>query len=466
MIKFGTDGWRAIISDEFTFENVRKVGRAIALYLLDHNLTNKPLIIGYDPRFLADKFAEEITKIMENAGIDCYLTERDAPTPVVAWEVKDKKACGGIMITASHNPAQYCGVKFIPSYAGPANESITAEIQKNANKDIVLPESKKTGKIERFDPRNRYFKYIESFIDQDLIRRAGLKIVYDPMYGAARGFMDHLLQNFGCQVEVIHGKRDVLFGGRNPEPVENNLGELKTKVLELSADLGLANDGDADRFGVVDEKGNFVSANQVIPILFEYLVSDKGYTGSVARSVATTHLIDRIAERHNIKVYETPVGFKHIAKLMMETNIILGGEESGGISIKGHIPEKDGILANLLIVELIAKRKKPLSKIWEDLTTSIEEVHSRHVNLKLSEKKKNELMDSLKFKPPKEIAGLQVKSVNKLDGVKLLLNDGSWVLARPSGTEPLVRVYAESDKKQKLELILGAMQEMFKESGQ
>ena len=460
MIKFGTDGWRAIISDEFTFENVRKVAKAIALYLIEHNLSNKPLIIGYDPRFLADKFAEEIAKVMENAGIDSFLTERDTPTPIVAWEVKDKKACGAVMITASHNPPQYCGIKFIPSYAGPADEAITAEIQKNANRDIILPESKRIGQIERFDPRNRYFKYIESFVDHDLIRQTGLKIVYDPMHGAGRGFMDRILQDFGCKVEVIHGQRDVLFGGGNPEPVDKNLGELKDKVLELSADLGLANDGDADRFGVVDEKGAFLSANQIISLLFDYLVNDKGYSGSVARSIATTNLIDRIANRHNIKVFETPVGFKYIAKLMMETNIILGGEESGGISIKGHIPEKDGILANLLIVEMIAKRKKPLSQIWKELTSSVEEVYSRLINLKLSEEKKTRLIDLLEFETPKEIAGVKVKSVNKLDGVKLTLTDGSWVLARPSGTEPLVRIYAESDKEQKLDVLLDAMQEM------
>jgi phosphomannomutase len=460
MIKFGTDGWRAVISDEFTFDNVRKVAKAIALYLINHKLAKKPLIVGYDPRFLADKFAEEVTKIMEEAGIDCYLTERDTPTPIVAWEVKDKKAAGAVMITASHNPAQYCGIKFISHYAGPADESITSEIQENSNKEISVPGAKKRGRVERFEPRERYIKYISSFVDPALIRKAGLMIVYDSTHGSGRGYVDRILQDFGCKVEAIHGERDVLFGKGSPEPTDEHLGELKKRVLDLSAQAGLANDGDADRFGVVDEKGTFMNADQVISLIFDYLVSDKGYRGGVVRSVATTHLIDRIADRHKIKVHETPVGFKHIAQFMLKEDIIIGGEESGGFSIKGHIPEKDGILANLLVVEMMARRKKPLSQIWEDLVKKYGAAHTRRIGLKLEGEKKDQFMEKLKSKPPQELAGVKVKSVNKLDGVKLILADGSWVLARPSGTEPLVRVYAESDKQEKISVILEAVQNL------
>jgi len=460
MIKFGTDGWRAIISDEFTFDNVRKVGKAIALYLINHKFSKKPLIIGYDPRFLADKFAEEIAKIMEEAGINCYLTERDTPTPIVAWEVKDKKACGAVMLTASHNPAQYCGIKFITDQAGPANETITAELQENSNKEIVLPKPKKKGQVERFEPRERYIKYITQFVDPDLIKSAKLKIVYDAMHGAGRGYMDRVLQDFGCKIDVLRGERDVLFGGGNPEPTDEFLGELMNQVKELSANVGLANDGDADRFGVVDEKGNFLNANQILSLVFDYLVTEKGFTGSVVRSVATTHMIDRVAAKHKVKVFETPVGFKHIAKLMIAEDILIGGEESGGLSIKGHIPEKDGILANLLIVEMLAKKKKPLSQIWQDLTQSVGDVITERVNLKLTQEKKKDFMDKLREKTPQELAGVKVKSVNKIDGVKLILADGSWVLARPSGTEPLIRIYAESDKQQKLEVILDAVQKL------
>jgi phosphomannomutase len=457
MIKFGTDGWRAIISDQFTFYNVDKVAKSIALYLVEHKFSKKPLIVGYDPRFLADKFALAITKVMEEAGIKCFLTERDTPTPIVAWEVKDKKAAGAVMLTASHNPAQYCGIKFIPDYAGPANEEITAELQENSNKDINVPKGKKKGEVERFEPRERYFNYIKSFIDPELISDAKLSVVYDSMHGSGRGYLDRLLQDLGCKVEELNPERDVLFGGKNPEPADEYLGELKAKVVELKANLGLANDGDADRFGVVDELGQFLHANQVISLIFDYLVSDKGYKGGVVRSLATTHFLDRIAAKHKIKVFETPVGFKHIAKLMMKKDIVLGGEESGGLSIKGHIPEKDGILANLLIVEMVAKRKKPLSVLWDDLVKQYGEVHGERINIELPEAKKQSLINQLKDHANKQFAGVKVITVNTVDGVKMTLSDGSWVVARPSGTEPLVRIYAESDKEEKLKAIIDAV---------
>ncbi|MBU0672639.1 MAG: phosphoglucomutase/phosphomannomutase family protein, partial [Candidatus Margulisbacteria bacterium] len=422
--------------------------------------SKKPLIVGYDPRFLADKFAEEITKIMEEAGINCYLTERDTPTPIIAWEVKDKKAAGAVVLTASHNPAQYCGIKFITEQAGPASETITSELQENSNKDISVPKGKKKGWVERFEPRERYLKYISAFFDQALIKKAKLKVVYDAMHGAGRGYMDRALQDFGCQVEVLHGERDVLFGGSSPEPADEHLGELKKKVIEFKADVGLANDGDADRFGVVDEKGSFLNANQVFSLVFDYLISVKGYKGSVVRSVGTTHMIDRIAARKKITVHETPVGFKHIAKLMLEDDVIIGGEESGGLSIKGHIPEKDGILANLLIVEMIANAGKPLSAIWQDLVKKVGDVYNERVNLKLTSEGKEQFMAKLREKTPQELAGVKVKVVNKIDGVKLVLTDGSWVLARPSGTEPLVRIYAESDRADKLAVILEAVRNL------
>lgn len=450
MIKFGTDGWRAVISDEFTFENVRKVARAIALYLAGRG----PLIVGYDSRFLADKFAEEVVKVMEEAGIDCLLTERDTPTPIVAWSVIDKKAAGAVMLTASHNPAEYCGIKFIPHYAGPATESITSQLQENSNQELDFPGADKKGRVERFEPRQRYSRYIESFVDLDLIRRAKLKIVYDPMHGSGRGYLDRILPVF----ETIHAERDVMFGGNSPEPSDEHLGELKKKVLEFSADAGLANDGDADRFGVVDEKGKFLHPNQVLPLLFYYLVKEKGYSGAVVRSVATTHLIDRIAKQFKVKVYETPVGFKYIAELMMKEDIIIGGEESGGLSIKGHIPEKDGILAGLLVVEMLARWRKALSKIWEELVSMFGETYNTRLNLSLDETAKNKFMEKLQRESSKEIAGIKIEEMERLDGVKILLVDGSWVLARPSGTEPLVRIYAESDRQEKLAMIVESVE--------
>ena len=443
MIKFGTDGWRAVISDEFTFANVKKVAQAIALYIHGHDLSGRPIVIGYDARFLADKFAEAVAYVMENAGIDVLLCERDTPTPVVAWEVKDRKACGAVMITASHNPPQYCGIKFIPDYAGPANQLITKEIEANLLIDFAV-EARRKGKIERIDPRERYTRYIEKFFDVEAIRNAGLKVVIDPMFGSGRNFLDHILARFGVKTEEIHDHRDVLFGGQNPEPEEKTLGELKAKVKELGAAAGLAMDGDADRFGVVDERGRFYAANQTIAMVFEYLITDKGYRGGAARSVATTHMIDAVAKLHNVKVFETPVGFKYIAEIMMKENVAIGGEESGGLTISGHIPEKDGLLADLLVCEMIAKKKMPLSAIWAELERKIGHFEGRRAKLELDENKKASVLAKLKKDPPGSVAGIALEKMNTIDGVKIILKDGSWFLVRPSGTEPLLRLYSES----------------------
>ncbi len=458
MIKFGTDGWRAIISDEFTFENVRKVAQAIALYLSGKGQVargKKIIIIGYDARFLADKFALEIAKVMKENGISSLITERDCPTPLVAWSVKDKKALGAIMLTASHNPPQYCGIKFIPDYCGPANEEITKKIEENLKCQGSRVKGQE-GTIEHFEPREHYFSYIEKFINVDVIKEAKLKVLYDPMYGSGRGYLDKLLQSYGCQTDEIHNYRDVLFGGQNPEPGDSELTELKAKVLEMKKDVGLANDGDADRFGVVDERGNFLDANKVIPLLFEYFVTKgsraKGQ-GSVVRSIATTSLIDEIAKEHDIKVHETKVGFKYIAEIMMRESVIIGGEESGGLSVAGHIPEKDGLLADLLVIEMLAKTKKPLSQLWRELTKKYGPYEFKRGKFKTTDEKKKALMEKLRKTPPNELGGMKVKEVKTIDGVKMVLEDGSWLLVRPSGTEPVLRIYYESKNPETLDLI-------------
>lgn len=456
MIKFGTDGWRAVISEDFTFENVRKVAKAIAFYLIEHKKSDKPLIIGYDPRFLADKFALEVANVMRSAGINVIMADRDLPTPVVAWSIKYTKpspACGAVMLTASHNPPQYCGIKFIPEYQGPANETITKKLEANANKEISLPAPAKKGELIHFAPRDTYFQALSKLVDLSAIKKAKLKIVYDPMFGSGRDFTDLLLAQNGCSVESIHNYRDVLFGGSNPEPSDELLGDLKKKVVEVKADLGLANDGDADRFGIVDETGDYYSANQIIAMVFEYLVTDKKLKGSAVRSIGTTAMIDAIAKQHGIAVHETPVGFKYIAEYMMKEDVIIGGEESGGLSIKGHIPEKDGILACLLVAEMVARRGKPLSAIWSDLTKKIGAYEERKGKVELSEEKKQALMKNLKSSPPKNINGLKVSQVKTADGVKIIFDDGSWFLIRPSGTEPLIRIYAESRNKDSLDKI-------------
>ncbi len=456
MIKFGTDGWRAVISDEFTFENVRRVAKAIALYLVNNKKTDKPLIIGYDPRFLADRFAFEVAKVMEQAGINVLLPNRDIPTPVIAWSIKYVKptgACGAVMLTASHNPPQYCGIKFIPEYAGPANETITAELEENSNKELTLPSPQKKGKVDHFNPRETYFEYLSKLVDFSAIKKAGLKVVYDSMFGSGRDFTDAVLEKNGCKVIAINDYRDVLFGGQNPEPSDELLGDLKKKVVEENAALGLANDGDADRFGIVDEVGDFYSANQIIAMVFDYLINDRKFKGLAVRSIATTSMIDEIARLHGIKVHETRVGFKYIADYMMKEDVIIGGEESGGLSIKGHIPEKDGILADLLVTEMVSKKGKPLSQVWKDLVLKIGPYEGRRGKLEVDENKKKILMANLSKKPPTEVGGIKVKEVKTIDGVKIMLQDGSWLLVRPSGTEPLIRVYAESKDSRSLDAI-------------
>lgn len=441
------------MAEEFTFQNLRKVAKAIAYYIVNKKLQDRPLIIGYDPRFLSDKFAEEVAKIAEFAGINCLFCERDTPTPVVAWSIKDRKACGAVMLTASHNPYQYNGIKFIPHYAGPAGEEITRELEKNANHDIDLKPAARKGVIERFEPRERYLSYLSSLIDFNIIKEGRLKVVCDPMFGSGRGYLDLILERQGAITEEIHGRRDVLFGGGSPEPEGKRLAELSEKVKELKADLGLACDGDADRFGVVDEKGEFYSANQIITLLFEYLVSERGLRGSVVRSLGTTHMIDEVARLHDIKVHETPVGFKYIARIMMKEEVIIGGEESGGLSILGHIPEKDGILANLLVCEMISKRKRSLSRIWAELEEKIGKFYMLRKKVKLQEDKKVKLMSELNDQPPKNIAEIKVKEAKFIDGAKFYLEDGSYLLIRPSGTEPLIRVYAESRSEETLSKI-------------
>jgi alpha-D-glucose phosphate-specific phosphoglucomutase len=446
-IKFGTDGWRAVISDEFTFENVRIVAQAIASYVNDKKLGGKGIIVGYDPRFLAERYAEEIVKVLHGNGISCFMTDRDTPTPVVAFSVKDKKAGGAVMVTASHNPSQYCGMKFIPDYAGPAFSSITDHIErhlKNAEKITAKPSLK----IERFNPMKRYQKHLKELINFDLIKKAKLKIAYDPLWGTGRDYLDSILEEAGCEVNVIHGYRDVLFGGITPEPIGEHLKELKDIVVKNGCAAGLSTDPDADRFGLMDEKGDYIPANQAISALFAYLVDERGETGSVARSIATTHMIDAIAKAHKIKVHETPVGFKHIAEIMLKERVILGGEESGGLTIGGHIPEKDGILANLLFCEMIAKYRKPLSQIIKDVSEKYGYFYNKRVNLKLSQPMKEALMKILENEPPSRLAGSKLSHVSKIDGVKMVFEDTSWILARASGTEPIVRIYYEnrSDK--------------------
>lgn len=456
-IKFGTDGWRAIIAEEFTFDNVAIVTKAIAGYIKTKYDASKPVLIGYDTRFMADKFAMRAAEILNDMGLNVKITESDVPTPVIAFNAKHLDSAGALMFTASHNPPEYCGIKYIPDYAGPATTDITDVIVENVRKlqdgVEVVKISDTKGKTEQFDPKPDYMKWVKNLIDFEKIKQAGIKVYYDPLYATGRGYVDGLLQEAGCEINVINNWRDPLYGGAMPEPKEKFLGELKKLVIENSPAIGLSNDGDADRFGVLDEKGNYVTPNDVIAVLFRHLIKNKGRKGSVVKTVATSRKIDKIAEKYGVKVHETAVGFKWIGQVMRQEEVIIGGEESGGLSIWGHIPEKDGIVADLSILEAIAYEKKPLYQIVEDIKNEIGIDYINHrTDLHVTEEIKEKTLEVFSKNPPEQVGGLKVIEKNSLDGFKFYFEDNNtWMLVRPSGTEPLFRIYFETDSQSKLD---------------
>lgn len=479
LIAFGTDGWRGIIAEDFIFDNVRLVSRAVADYIISEGLQDRGIVVGYDNRFLSDRFAEEVAEEMRKKGIPVYLIDKPAPTPVTAYAIKIHSAAGAVMLTASHNPPEYNGFKFIPEYAGPALPHVTKQIEENIKKQqeihcqgvleeaegryghmVELHHTPDYNNVADINPFDEYVKHISNLIDLNTIGKAGLKIVVDPMYGAGIGYLDTILKMAGARVETINNYRDPLFGGGMPEPTGHSLGELQQKMKETGADIGLALDGDADRFGIIDSGGQYITPNQFLPMLYYHLMEVKGIRGPAARTVATTHLLDRIAEEYGQSVEETPVGFKYIGQCLNEKGAIMGGEESGGLSIKGHIPEKDGILAGLLAVEIMAYHGKTLTELLEELGRKFGRVYSRRLDVKTTDEEKTRVLEELKDFNPGEVAGQKVTGRITKDGTKLLLADGSWTLVRPSGTEPLFRIYAEAESPERVEEIQQQVKEL------
>ncbi|PKM83768.1 MAG: phosphoglucomutase, partial [Firmicutes bacterium HGW-Firmicutes-13] len=387
-IKFGTDGWRAIIAEQFTFDNVRLVSQAIADYIKAANMEKAGIVIGYDNRFLSEEFAAAAAEVMAGNWIKVYLTPYAVPTPVVAYTVTMKETAGAVMLTASHNPPYYHGIKFIPHYAGPAMPEITNKIMENVkrlqeNGDIKIEkaeEAEKTGLIQYVQPQNNYLYHLQKLLDTEAIKKSGLKVVVDPMHGAGIGYLEKFLISLGLEVVTINANRDAFFGGLLPDPSEDNLASLKFKIREHEADLGFALDGDADRLGVIDNRGNYLSPNQILFMLLRHLIKTRKWQGLVARTVATTHMLDLIAQEHKVVVEETPVGFKYIGDLMLRKGAFLGGEESGGLSIRGHVPEKDGILGCLLFLEMIAVEGKSPMDIMEDIFKTYGRLVSRRLD--------------------------------------------------------------------------------------
>lgn len=462
-ISFGTDGWRGIIAEDFTFDNVRLVARAVARYMSSHNLTAKGIVVGYDNRFMSERFASEIASVMAEQGITVYLTTRSTPTPVVAMAVWLQQAGGAVMLTASHNPPEYNGFKFIPEYAGPALPHITAEIEDNirelqgagatGEEGVAVPSK---AAVITINPFSEYVDHLASLVDLSAIGRAGMKIAVDSMCGAGMGYLEDLLTRAGAEVVSIHCHRDPLFGGSLPEPTARSLQELRQIVVEGGAGLGLALDGDADRFGIIDANGEFITPNQFLPLLYHHLLTFRGMHGPAARTVATTHLLDRIAERKGLEVFETPVGFKYIGQCILEQGVIVGGEESGGLSIQGHIPEKDGILAGLLAAEMVAVNGKSLTELMEDIFSAYGRLYSERLDVHTSPADKERVLAILQSFMPEAVAGRKVTGRSTVDGVKLLLEGGLWVLIRASGTEPLFRIYVEAESHEEIKEIQAA----------
>lgn len=445
-IKFGTDGWRAVVGKEFNKENVEIVTKAIGKYIYDTFGTDKKIIVGYDPRNMAYEFAQQTAEQLANYGFNVLLSDKVVPTPVLAYNAKHLNA-GAIMFTASHNPPEYLGIKFIPDYAGPATSDITDELMFN----LHIPfKSFGKGEVKKYNFTPDYFTHLEKLIDIDTIKQLDKNIIFDGLYSASIGYFDKLLERHGIKFDSLHMFHDVNFGGGMPEPKPKYLQELIGKVKETKNSIGFANDGDADRFGVINENGEYVSPNEIIAILLMHLKKHKNYSGCLVKTVGASLLLDKIAEKYNIDVIETAVGFKHVGEAMRKFNPIIGGEESGGLSIQGHIPEKDGILANLLILEAMAYENKSLIDLQKDLYDYAGcKFYNDRIDKHLSSI--DEIKPILnKYKNIDSIGNFKVTKIDTKDGVKLYFDEG-WVLIRPSGTEPLLRIYFESSNPKHLE---------------
>src|SRR5947209_13163798 len=444
-IKFGTSGWRAVVADEFTFNNVRRAVTGIARYV-SRTHPNAKLIIGRDPRFLGEAFVETATEIISAHGIEALVVTDAAPTPAISHAIRTLKADGGLNFTASHNPPQYNGIKFSTPDGAPALPEVTKQIEAECAQigdNPPLPNSETKGSRSEIEVKSAYLKRLSELVDMNKIKSSGLKFVFDPFWGAARGYSDTLLREHGIPVESVHDYRDVLFGGHAPEPDGELLDDCRAKMRDCGAKLGIATDGDADRFGIVDEDGTYIQPNYIIALLFDYLVETRGWKNGVAKSVATTNMINAIAEHHGVELHETPVGFKYIGELIKQDKIAIGGEESAGLSIRYHVTEKDGIVAGLLCCEAVARRKKSLRKQLDDLFAKVGSFYPVRENFSLTPEVKGKFTTKLASEP-KDFAGRAVAKVVRTDGLKLVLGDGSWVCYRLSGTEPVVRVYSEA----------------------
>jgi phosphoglucomutase len=459
-IKFGTSGWRAIVAEDFTFENVRRAVTGIARYVASQKKDAK-LVVGRDPRFLGESFVQSAAEILLQHGVTPLVIGDAAPTPAISYEVIRSKADGAINFTASHNPPEYNGIKFSTPDGAPALPEVTKQIEAaiaagdSGPAKTATPTNGNNGRIQQIEVRSKYLARLKEIIDLTAIQKANLRVCYDPLWGAARGYPDALLREMGVQVNTVHDVRDVLFGGHAPEPDGELLDELREEMKKTKAHVGISTDGDADRFGIVDQDGTFIQPNYVIALLFDYLVETRGWKNGVAKSVATTNLVNALAEHHKVELHETPVGFKYIGELIKADRIAIGGEESAGLSIRHHVPEKDGVLACLLCCEMVARRGKTLNQQLKELFAKVGSFYPLRENFRLTPEVKEKFTAKLQAEP-REFSGKQIAKVVRTDGLKLIFSDGSWVCYRLSGTEPVVRVYSEARSEADLEKLSGA----------
>ena len=458
-IKFGTDGWRAVIAREFTFANVERVAQAYADFLSRETGSGKQpfVVIGFDRRFLSEKFAARTAEVLVANGFKIALFTEAQPTPLVSWAVKELGAAGGVMITASHNPANFNGFKIKAPWGGSAAPETTHEVEQLVDANTPKKATVADDGHQLLEPAiARYREQIASYVDLERLKNANGKVIVDPMHGSAGRWVESFLTGGNLSVETIRDSRDPLFGGVNPEPIDQNLAPLKQRVVETGALVGLATDGDADRVGAVDERGQTMTMHDVVPLMLLHLARARKMTGAVVVTVSQSVLTKRIANAMGLKVYETPIGFKYIAELMLKEDILLGAEESGGIGVKGHIPERDGVLNSLLFLEAIVHAGKPPSEMLAELHREFGEFHFGRRDLHMPVGRGQELVAQLSQNPPAKFASFDVTKVETMDGAKLIFDDESWLLLRQSGTEPVLRIYSEATSVAKMNTLLDA----------
>jgi alpha-D-glucose phosphate-specific phosphoglucomutase len=467
-INFGTDGWRAVIAEDFTFDNVRACAQGVANYLNQAKLSERGLVIGYDTRFASEDFAAAAAEVVAGNKIKVRLCSQSAPTPVISYAVTATKSAGAIIITASHNPGRWNGFKYKDANGASAPTELVAEIEKNANealssddiKRLPLADGFDSGLIAYLDPAPVYAKQLERLVDFEAIRQSHLKIIADSMYGAGIGYFKSLLEGGRIDVTEINGERNPLFPGIQPEPIAKNLTKLSTLVREQKADVGLANDGDADRIGIVDENGEFLNQHQVFALLVLYFLEVRGERGAIIKTLTDTNMIDLLGKLFDVPVYETPVGFKYVAPLMIEKDALIGGEESGGYGFRGHVPERDGILAGLYFLDFMIKTGKTPAQLLVYLYSKVGPHYYDRIDSHISPDDRQILLGRLTQSPISSVAGIEVAKLDTTDGFRYLLADDSWLLIRFSGTEPLIRIYAEGHSPDEVQKLLDSGREL------